>query len=195
MTGKRGATPYPLPTLCTIRVRKITTAVTVAPKHSCILKLLLPKQYLRQNPTPRVIPCRVRAPGAWNHPAVATTSACCGVCARTRRFPDRSQGMTWKRGATPHQLPTLCTIRARKITIAVAVAPTHNPTPSVIPCKVRAPCMEVGSIKVEVGSRKMHIAPVHGAGIAALLLFRASLHSSFFMLLTSFGDSPTVVRE
>ena len=102
-----------------------------------------------------------------------------------RRFPDRSQGMTGKRGATPYPLPTLHTIRARKITTAVTVAPTHNPTPSVIPCRVRAPCMEVGSIKVEVGSRKMHIAPVHGAGIAALLLFRASLHTSFFMLPTS----------
>jgi hypothetical protein len=63
-----------------------------------------------------------------------------------------------------------------------------------------------GSIKVEVGSRKLHIALVHGAGIAALLLFRASLHTSdfillssyfrlhtsFFILPTSFGDSPTV---
>ena len=71
----------------------------------------------------------------------------------------------------------------------------QNPTPSVIPCRVRAPCMEVGSIKVEVGSSKLHIAPVHRVGIAALLLFRASLHTSFFMLPTSFGDSPTVVRE
>ena len=83
-------------------------------------------QYLRQNSTPSVIPCRVRAPGAWNLPAVATASACCGVCAHTRRFPDRSQGMTGKRGATPHPLPTLCTIGARKITTAVTVAPTHT---------------------------------------------------------------------
>jgi len=32
-----------LPTLCTIRSRKITTAVTVAPKHTGDLKLLPPK--------------------------------------------------------------------------------------------------------------------------------------------------------
>jgi hypothetical protein len=87
------------------------------------------EQYLRQNPTPRVIPCRVRAPGAWNHPAVATTSACCGVCARTRRFPDRSQGMTWKRGATPHQLPALCTIRVRKI-MPTVTAPGMKSNPA-----------------------------------------------------------------
>ena len=111
MTWKGRTTPHPLPTLCTIRAREITTVVTVAPTH---------------NPTPSVIPCRVRAPGAWNLPAVATASACCGVCARTRRFPDRSQGMTRKRGASPHPLPTLCTIGARKITTAVTVAPTHT---------------------------------------------------------------------
>ena len=56
-----------------------------------------------------------------------------------RRFPDRGHGMTWKGGATLYPLPTLHTIRARKITTAVTVAPTHNPTPSVIPCRVRAP--------------------------------------------------------
>ena len=91
-----------------------------------INKIISSLQYLRQNSTLSVIPCRVSAPGAWNLPAVATASACCGVCAHTRRFPDRSQGMTGKRGATPHPLPTLCTIGARKITTAVTVAPTHT---------------------------------------------------------------------
>ena len=37
--------------------------------------------------------------------------------------------------------------------------------------------------------------PVHGVGIAAPILFRASLHTSFFMLPTSFGDFTTVVTE
>jgi hypothetical protein len=82
----------------------------------------------------------------------------------------------------------------------VTVAPKHTgalkllppkpiPTPKFHPSRHSmqgvAPGMEVESRKVEVGSRKLHIAPVHGAGIAALLLFRASLHTSFFMLLTS----------
>jgi hypothetical protein len=43
MTGKRGATPHPLPALYTIRARKITTAVTVATTHTGDLKLLPPK--------------------------------------------------------------------------------------------------------------------------------------------------------
>jgi hypothetical protein len=43
MTEKGGATPHPLQTLCTIRSRKITTAVAVAPKHTGDLKLLPPK--------------------------------------------------------------------------------------------------------------------------------------------------------
>ena len=47
---------------------------------------------------------------------------------------------------------------------------------------------------VEGGSQKLPIVPVHEAGIAALLLFRESLHIFFFMRPTSFGDSPTVVR-
>jgi hypothetical protein len=43
MPWKGGATPHLLPTLCTIRSRKTATAVTVAPKHTCGLKLLPPK--------------------------------------------------------------------------------------------------------------------------------------------------------
>jgi hypothetical protein len=33
--------------------------------------------------------------------------------------------MPWKGGATPHLLPTLCTIRSRKTATAVTVAPKH----------------------------------------------------------------------
>jgi hypothetical protein len=43
MTWKGEATPHPLSTLCTIRSRKITIAVSVAPKHTGDLKLLPPK--------------------------------------------------------------------------------------------------------------------------------------------------------
>jgi hypothetical protein len=56
-----GATSHPLPTLWTIPLRKITTAVAIALKHACDLKSLPQKlQYLRQHPTPSVIPCRLR---------------------------------------------------------------------------------------------------------------------------------------
>jgi hypothetical protein len=40
---KGEATLHPLQTLCTIRSRKITTAVIVAPKHTGDLKLLPPQ--------------------------------------------------------------------------------------------------------------------------------------------------------
>jgi hypothetical protein len=53
-----------------------------------------------------------------------------------RRFPDRGQGMTWKGGATPHSLPTLCTIRARKITTVVTVAPKHTCDIKLISAKI-----------------------------------------------------------
>ena len=39
MTGKGGTTPHPLPTLCNIRKRKITTVVTVALKHTGDIKI------------------------------------------------------------------------------------------------------------------------------------------------------------
>ena len=78
-------------------VRNLKTVGRGRKYIAVVLTLLPPKlhnelrsqidQYLRYNPTPIVIPCRVRAPGAWNLPAVATASACCGVCACTRRLP------------------------------------------------------------------------------------------------------------
>ena len=52
-----------------------------------------------------------------------------------RRFPDRGHGKTWKGGATPYPLPTLHTIRARKITTAVTVAPTHTGDSKLLPPK------------------------------------------------------------
>ena len=36
-------------------------------------------------------------------------------CALDRKFHDCGHEMTWKGGSTPHPVPTLCTIRARKI--------------------------------------------------------------------------------
>ena len=53
-----------------------------------------------------------------------------------RRLPDRGQGMTWKGGATPQPLPTLCTIRSRKITTAVTVAPKHTGDLNLLPQKL-----------------------------------------------------------
>ena len=53
-----------------------------------------------------------------------------------RRFHDRGHGMTWKGEATPHPLPTLCTIRSRKITTAVTVAPKHTGDLKLLPPKL-----------------------------------------------------------
>ena len=53
-----------------------------------------------------------------------------------RRFHDRSHGMTWKGGATSHPLRILCTIRARKITTAVTVAPKHTGDLKLLPQKL-----------------------------------------------------------
>jgi hypothetical protein len=53
-----------------------------------------------------------------------------------RRFHDRSHGMMWKGRATPHPLPTLCTIRARKITTAVTVAPKYMGDLKLLPQKL-----------------------------------------------------------
>ena len=60
---------------------------------------------------------------------------------------------------------------------------TKTSLPTSMPVAI-ATGMEVGSIKAEVG-RKLPVALVHGAGIAVLPLFRASLHTSFFKLPTS----------
>jgi hypothetical protein len=65
-----------------------------------------------------------------NH-SVESPEACHRIRTRRRgilirKFHDRGHGMTWKGEATPHPLPTLCTIRSRKVTTAVTVAPKHT---------------------------------------------------------------------
>ena len=126
MTWKRGATPLPLPTLCTIRSWKITTAVTVAPKQTGDLKSLPPNQYLHHNPhfERHSMPVAL-ATAAWNLPRLATALAYDGGILM-RKFHDCGHGMTWKRGATPLPLPTLYTIRSWKITTVVTVAPKQT---------------------------------------------------------------------
>jgi hypothetical protein len=58
---KGEATLHPLQTLCTIRSRKITTAVTVAPKHTGDLKLLPPQLHNKlKSPINRIISIRGR---------------------------------------------------------------------------------------------------------------------------------------
>jgi len=62
---ERGSDSAPVATLCTIRSRKITTAVTVAPKHTGDLKLLPPKLHnVLKSPINRMILAlwRINAP-------------------------------------------------------------------------------------------------------------------------------------
>ena len=75
------------------------------------------------------------ATAAWNLPRLAIGYAHNGGIL-IRRFYDRSHGMTWKGGATPHLLRTLCTIRSQKITTAVTVAPKHTGDLKLLPPKL-----------------------------------------------------------
>ena len=75
-----------------------------------------------------------------NH-SVESPEACHRIRTRRRgilirKFHDRGHGMTWKGEATPHPLSTLCTIRSRKITIAVSVAPKHTGDLKLLPPKL-----------------------------------------------------------
>ena len=65
MTWKGGVTPHPLQTLCTIRSRKITTAVTVVPKHTGDITLLPPKLH---NALKSQIECTISARWRINAP-------------------------------------------------------------------------------------------------------------------------------
>ena len=114
---------YTLVSICRIYTTSRDIILIIVHFQFSILNM---PQYLRQNSAPSVIPCRVRAPGAWNLPAVATAS---GGCALDRKFPDRSHGMTWK----GERLRTRCLPCAPT---AVTVAPKHTCTLKSLPPKL-----------------------------------------------------------
>ena len=75
----------------------------------------------------------------------------------------------------------------RKITIAVTVAPTHNPTPSVIPCRLRWQPQH-GSRKYKGGSRKQKIAYCASARSGYIGSSIISCVTSYFRLHASYFD-------
>ena len=97
----------------------------------------LSHQYLRQNTSPLA---SFHA-GCDGNRSVESPEACHRIRTRRRgilirKFHDRGHGMMWKGEATPHPLPTLCTIRSRKITTAVTVAPKHTGDLKLLPPKL-----------------------------------------------------------
>ena len=102
-----------------------------------LFNVVFSSQCLRQNTSPLA---SFHA-GCDGNRSVESPEACHRIRTRRRgilirKFHDRGHGMTWKGEATPHPLPTRCTIRSWKITTAVTVAPKHTGDLKLLPPKL-----------------------------------------------------------